>query len=168
MVLSLAGFGCETKDIEVDKLENIKSGYTLDTVNPTIDHESVLRDATVVSSTQIPVIVSSSPPLFPSPELPAKKEMWAYVTGYTPESSCKLSASNPDCKMASGEVVYEGAVACPYSLSYGTKVKIGESVYTCADRYARWLDSSRGAPTFDIFTYGTPHPKTYEKVIIFK
>jgi hypothetical protein len=58
--------------------------------------------------------------------------------------------------MASGKIVYEGAVACPRNLKLGTKVIIDGKTYTCEDRYATWLDATRGAPTFDIFVWKNP------------
>lgn len=94
------------------------------------------------------------------------RQIRAAVTGYTPESSCKLSVKNPNCLMASGKRVYEGAVACPYFLKLGTKVRIWGRTFTCEDRYAKWLDEKRGMPTFDIFTFGKAQPKVVVQVEI--
>jgi hypothetical protein len=100
------------------------------------------------------------------PVAPQFCQIRAAVTGYTPKDSCHLSKSNPKCLMASGRSVYEGAVACPRSLKLGTYVEINGRVYVCEDRYATWLDAKRGMPTFDIFSFSNPHPKTVEEVKI--
>lgn len=52
------------------------------------------------------------------------------VTAYTPKETCG------DCIMASTKYVYDGAVACPRDIEFGTKVKIFDKVYTCEDRTA--------------------------------
>lgn len=78
------------------------------------------------------------------------------VTQYSYADSCH-NVVNGKCLMASGKPVYEGAVACPYFLKLGTKVRIHGKVYTCEDRYATWLDSKRGLPTFDMFVESNAH-----------
>jgi hypothetical protein len=58
--------------------------------------------------------------------------------------------------MASGKAVYVGAAACPTFLPFGTRVAVNGREYTCEDRYARWLDRSRGLPTIDVFVEENP------------
>jgi hypothetical protein len=82
-------------------------------------------------------------------------KMMAFITQYSRADSCH-NVVNGKCLMASGKAVYEGAVACPYSLKLGTKVSINGKTYTCEDRYSKWLDAKRGLPTFDIFVEANP------------
>jgi 3D (Asp-Asp-Asp) domain-containing protein len=42
----------------------------------------------------------------------------------------------PGTRMANGEEVHVGSVACPESLKFGTKIKVLGKVYTCTDRMA--------------------------------
>jgi 3D (Asp-Asp-Asp) domain-containing protein len=53
-----------------------------------------------------------------------------FVTGY---------CLNQD-PMASGKLVYDGAVACPRRIPLGTKVKIQGTEYVCEDRLAKRYD----------------------------
>jgi len=68
----------------------------------------------------------------------------ADVTKYSPRETC------PDrpCVMASGELAYEGAIACPRALKLRSIVVIDGKVYTCHDRTNKRLDGR-----YDIFTY---------------
>lgn len=80
-----------------------------------------------------------------SPEAP-KEEPWskADFTAYT-ASSDETDAS--PLVMASGKMVYIGAMACPRSIEIGTRIEVrGLGVYTCEDRMAERLDGN-----FDIF-----------------
>lgn len=64
------------------------------------------------------------------------------VTAYSAVESCHYEG----CVMASGKKAYVGAVACPRYLKLGTKVMLGDKVYTCEDRTAVRYDGR-----FDIF-----------------
>lgn len=55
----------------------------------------------------------------------------ATVTAYNPVP--EQTDSNPEI-MASGNYVYEGAIACPTYLSFGTLVVIDKKIYVCEDR----------------------------------
>lgn len=76
----------------------------------------------------------------------------AFITQYSILSSCHNKNKAGECLMASGKVVYEGAVACSRSIKLKTRVEIDGKQYTCDDRYSRSLDKKRGLPTFDIYT----------------
>lgn len=89
----------------------------------------------------------------------------AYRTEYSRADSCH-NIRDGHCLMASGKPVYEGAVACPYSLRLGTKIMIGDDVFTCEDRYARWLDRARGKPTIDVFVHDSPRGKSVVSVAV--
>jgi len=82
------------------------------------------------------------------------KTFQAIRTYYTRKSSCHNPKGNK-CLTANGEDTTEGrTVACPYSLKLGTRVTLSDEpdhVYTCTDRYARFLDGKRGLPTVDVF-----------------
>lgn len=73
------------------------------------------------------------------------------VSKYSLKDSCH-NVINGKCLMASGKPVYDGAVACPYDVAFGTKVKIQGRVYTCEDRTARWVQA-KWPNTYDIFTF---------------
>jgi hypothetical protein len=73
------------------------------------------------------------------------------VSKYSLRDSCH-NVVNGKCLMASGKPVYDGAVACPYDIPFGTQVKIQGRVYTCEDRTARWVQA-KWPNTYDIFTY---------------
>lgn len=51
--------------------------------------------------------------------------------------------------MASGKTVYQGAIACPKWLDFGTKVYINGTPHICEDRMAKRY---RYTPHFDIFS----------------
>ena len=71
-----------------------------------------------------------------SQEVSTIRIVTAFVTAYSPIEGC----DDPDCIMASGKKVYEGAVACSRKIPLGTKVKIGADVYVCEDRLALRFD----------------------------
>lgn len=76
----------------------------------------------------------------------------ARVTYYDRASSCHNMNSKGECLTASGVPVSVGQVACPRSVPLGSRVSIGGVMYTCTDRYAKWLDVKYpDSPTFDIF-----------------
>lgn len=81
-----------------------------------------------------------------APAVASTTSIRAIVTMYSGVESCHY----PGCPMASGKRAYVGAVACPSKYKFGTKIKIGEGVYTCEDRTASWIQKRNG-PTFDIF-----------------
>lgn len=60
----------------------------------------------------------------------------AIVTAYSELDSCHY----PGCIMASGKKAYVGAAACPRSIPLGTRVRIGEKLFTCEDRTAKHYD----------------------------
>jgi len=75
----------------------------------------------------------------------------ARVTGYDYASSCH-NRHGGDCLTASGVPVAEGQAACPRNIPLGSIVVVGDKLYICTDRYARWLDVKYPQnPTFDIF-----------------
>ena len=84
-----------------------------------------------------------------------KKTFKARVSQYSYADSCH-NIKNGFCIMASGRPVYEGAVACPRWLKLGTKVRVDGKIYTCEDRYAKWVDTKFGIPTIDIFVESNP------------
>lgn len=67
----------------------------------------------------------------------------ADVTKYSPRETC------PDrpCVMASGELAYEGAIACPRGVKLRSIAIIDGLVYKCHDRTNKRLDGR-----YDIFT----------------
>lgn len=75
-------------------------------------------------------------------------EFEAYVTAYSRQESCH----NPGCLNAMGRKPKMWDVACPRWLPLGTKVLFMGYQWLCADRYAKWIDSERDLPTFDIFS----------------
>lgn len=74
---------------------------------------------------------------------------YAEVTAYSP----RVQETDDDpLTMASGNRVYEGAVACPEFLELGTYVKIAGKIYKCEDRMnARYRNSHH----YDIFMWNT-------------
>ena len=40
-------------------------------------------------------------------------------------------------EMASGKTIYDGAIACPSRLTFGTQVLVEDRLYTCEDRMSR-------------------------------
>lgn len=58
----------------------------------------------------------------------------AVVTAY---NSDPAQTDSRPLEMASGKEVYDGAVACPPELKFGTKVAIKGKVYVCEDRMAK-------------------------------
>jgi len=61
----------------------------------------------------------------------------ATVTAYNPTK--EQCGQNPDI-MASGKRVYEGSVACPRELEFGTVVRIDGKWYVCEDRTSKKYD----------------------------
>lgn len=78
-------------------------------------------------------------------------------TRYSRADSCHYPAvinGKSVCLTAVGRDTVEGVtVACPRSLKLGTRVRFqGEHhIYTCEDRYSKWVDAMRGTPTVDVF-----------------
>ncbi len=68
------------------------------------------------------------------------KTMMAEVTAYT--SDIRETDDTPEI-MASGRKVYDGAVACPAKLKFGTKVEIAGREYVCEDRMAKKYRETR-------------------------
>lgn len=83
------------------------------------------------------------------------KVITATVTAYSEIDSCHTGVS---CLMASGKRAYVGAIACPRNISFGTRVVIDNTTYTCEDRV-----SLKYPNRFDIFMgYGQD---SYNKAI---
>jgi len=61
----------------------------------------------------------------------------ATITAYNPTK--EQCGQNPGI-MASGKRVYEGSVACPRELEFGTVVRIDGKWYVCEDRTSRKYD----------------------------
>ena len=76
---------------------------------------------------------------------PQKTQIRATITAYN--NTVEQCDSTPNI-MASGNRVYEGAIACPTWLEFGKKVEIDRKVYTCEDRMATSNDGM-----FDIFMF---------------
>ncbi|HNA25168.1 MAG TPA: hypothetical protein PLI01_00405 [Nitrospira sp.] len=78
-------------------------------------------------------------------------------TRYSRADSCHYPSTingKSVCLTAAGRDTVEGVtVACPRSLKLGTRVRFqGEHhIYTCEDRYSRWVDAMRDRPTIDVF-----------------
>ncbi len=87
------------------------------------------------------------------PVVPEKKEtntgqqIIAIVTAYNNHPNQTWGDPN---LMASGRLVYEGAVACPTWLSFGTIVEIQGNQYICEDRLAARF---RNGNYFDLFMF---------------
>lgn len=79
----------------------------------------------------------------------------APITAYSSIDSCHY----PNCIMANGQPAHKGSVACPRDIPLGTKIKIGDTIYTCKDRTAKYLNGR-----YDIFMgYGrNAHQKALE------
>lgn len=102
---------------------------------------------------QVPIVPEETVSTVVPPVLPGFPVV-SDVTMYSGVESC----NDKNCTMASGKSAYTGAVACPRKYELGTKVKIGDSIYTCEDRTAVRYDGR-----FDIFAgYDT---KAHEKAI---
>lgn len=74
-------------------------------------------------------------------------EMIVEITKYTPREA--ETDQDPHI-MASGKKVYEGAIACPEGLDFGTKLEYDGKIYICEDRMAK---RHRDKNKFDIFTF---------------
>ena len=73
-------------------------------------------------------------------------KIYATITAYNPtEAQCD---NTPDI-MASGARVYEGAIACPRELAFGTQVEIDGIIYTCEDRTAKRYNGRYDILMFD-------------------
>lgn len=92
-----------------------------------------------------------------SPEIkrapaPERTVLIAEVTAYT--SRPEETDDTPEIT-ASGEIVYDGGIACPTRFEFGTKIEIAGRIYTCNDRMNRryaesnhfdiWMESHEDA-----------------------
>ena len=80
--------------------------------------------------------------------LPSSEELseeMGEFTGYNAEVG--QTDSDP-LTMASGKRVYIGAIACPATMEFGTKIKVQDKIYTCEDRMNKRY---RYSNHFDIF-----------------
>jgi 3D (Asp-Asp-Asp) domain-containing protein len=59
------------------------------------------------------------------------REVVGIVSAYTADPN---ETDERYWEMANGEHVFVGAIACPPEYDFGTRVKIGDKVYTCSDR----------------------------------
>lgn len=81
----------------------------------------------------------------------AKAEtIYASITNYSPTDSCHYKNRKGECLTASGLVAREGLAACPRSIPFGTRIRVANREYTCADRTAQWVQRRYGA-TFDLY-----------------
>jgi len=67
------------------------------------------------------------------------------VTAYSALDSCHNPVED-GCLTASGKIAKVGMVACPYGISFGTKVFIASEWFVCEDRTAKKYNGR-----FDIF-----------------
>lgn len=75
--------------------------------------------------------------------------MLAVISAYNNEE--RQTNSDPNT-MANGERVYEGAIACPRDLPFGTMIEINGEFYKCTDRMnLRYMNKEH--PHFDIFMF---------------
>ena len=81
----------------------------------------------------------------------------AMTTAYNPVP--EQTDSTPDI-MASGNRVYEGAVACPRWIPFGTTIEIGNDTYVCEDRTHLKNDG-----TFDILMFSRNEALEYGRQI---
>ena len=104
------------------------------------DHETICWGDVTISTISVPVV---------------KNTVTAIRTKYSRADSCHYPVKKNGktiCLTAIGKDTKEGqTVACPRNIKLGTKVMIEGKVYTCEDRYAQYLDTKRGMPTFDVF-----------------
>ncbi len=105
----------------------------------------ILRSVIVFHLALVAVFLSSTPPeiveapllgqdIYLEPEPPG---FHATVTAYS--SSPDETWGDPFIT-ASGRRVFDGLVACPRALPFGTKVRIGDRTYYCYDRLHRKYD----------------------------
>ena len=76
---------------------------------------------------------------------PEYTEIFATIYAYS--SEVEQTDSDP-YTMASGNKVYDGAIACPEFVAFGTKVEVKEKMYTCEDRMG---ERYRNKNYFDIW-----------------
>jgi 3D (Asp-Asp-Asp) domain-containing protein len=91
----------------------------------------------------------------PDPEAEFEMIHDAKVSGYSSE---KIQNDERPSRMASGRVVYAGAIACPTRYEFGTKIEIDGRVYTCEDRMGARF---RGGNYFDIWFASTKEAEAY-------
>lgn len=71
---------------------------------------------------------------------PEVETIYAEVTAY---SSSEDETDSEPLVMASGDIVYDGAVACPARYEMGTRIIIQGKTYTCLDRmHKRYRDGN--------------------------
>jgi len=76
---------------------------------------------------------------------PKYREIYATIFAYNSEEN--QTDADP-YTMASGNKVYDGAIACPEFIEFGVKVEIKGKIYTCEDRMAEYY---RDKNYFDIW-----------------
>lgn len=102
------------------------------------------------TSAQVVDVPSPGQDIYLEPEIP---EFHATVTAYS--SSPDETWGDPFIT-ASGRRVFDGLVACPRALPFGTQVRIGDRTYHCYDRLHRkyddrfdiWMSSKNAALAF--------------------
>jgi len=81
----------------------------------------------------------------PALEEPEYTEIFAIIYAYSSEP--EQTDSDPET-MASGNKVYDGAIACPEFVAFGIKVEVLGKEYTCEDRMGEYY---RDKNYFDIW-----------------
>ena len=81
----------------------------------------------------------------PPPEEPGLPTVLGTITGY---SSSEDETDGAPYTMASGLIVYDGAIACPEKYKFKTKVIINDKEYECLDRMS---ERFRQEERFDIW-----------------
>ena len=94
----------------------------------------------------------------PALEEPKYREIFATIYAYN--SEVEQTDANP-FMMASGNIVYDGAIACPEFIAFGTKVEIKGKKYTCEDRMG---EKYRDKNYFDIWMTTKEQAKEWGKV----
>lgn len=106
-------------------------------------------------------LVFTNPPLVQTAEAMTIDEEWkkAEFTAYS--ASADETDSYP-LIMASGKMVYVGAVACPRSMKFGTRIEVrGLGVFTCEDVMALKHDGN-----FDIFKVTTKEALQFGRKVL--
>ena len=95
--------------------------------------------------------------------MPVKAEQWK-ITNYCACSRC--CGKYADGHFASGKKVYEGGVACNW-LKFGTKVKIGDKVYTVEDRGAKSIFGTKDNHIKALDIYCASHKEALKKGVYY-
>ncbi len=94
-------------------------------------------------------LIAISPVSFP------RKQVLGVVTAY---NNLEWQTDDSPNIMASGKRVFEGAIACPEWLDFGTQVRVKEKIFVCEDRMAKRF---RQGNYFDIFMFSLQEAKEF-------